>query len=385
MDSAIPKSSYKMIKFDEIFAGELRDRDGLPLATRTEIMPAQKVQIAPVSFGDTQPPEFACTEHPAGWNPGLIDIPPVFLYKLRNAVVHGSRGFVTVGDYFLSDAMRLPVFKTSGLTLEPGGMISIPGNAPDIYVGAAGHLFCGFPANRNYAHFLVDLIGSALVPPLNTGYADTSILMPELLSRYQFEYARYFPELTSRAVFLKEKSKLGCNEISISSFSINNAHFMPNPYHRDVALFLKDRILQSAQTDAQLPRKIYISRKDSAIRRLQNEDKIISVAQRYGFTSITLSDLPLETQIRLFANATHVIAPHGAGLTNMLFSRPGTVLCELFQNSYVKWSMRYFASLAPVVYGCVVGKDLNPEQDLGRREWVIDPVRVEYALATMPQ
>lgn len=385
MDSSTPQSRYKMITFDEIFLNELLDRDGLPLATKTEIMPGRKLQISPISFGDTLPPEFACTEHPTGWNPGLVDIPPVFLYRLRNAVVHGSRGFVTVGDYFLSDAMRLPVLKTSGLTLQPGGMISIPGHAPDINVGSAGHLFCGFPANRNYAHFLVDVIGSALVPPLSTGYADSSILMPELLSRYQFAYANYFPELTSRAVFLKDKSKIGCNEITISSFSINNAHFTPNPYHRDVALLLKDRILQSVGSEVELPRKIYINRKDSSIRPLRNEDKIISVAERYGFTSVTLSELSLEMQIRLFANATHVVAPHGAGLTNMLFAGPGTVLCELFQNSYVKWSMRYFASLAPVVYGCVVGKDLSTEQDLGRREWTIDPVRVEYALATMPQ
>ena len=37
---------------------------------------------------------------------------------------------------------------------------------------------------------------------------------------------------------------------------------------------------------------------------------------------------PLKTQLELFRKATTIVAPHGAGLSNMFISRPGTGVLE---------------------------------------------------------
>ena len=39
---------------------------------------------------------------------------------------------------------------------------------------------------------------------------------------------------------------------------------------------------------------------------------------------------PVAQQAKLFSEAEFVVAPHGAGLTNMVFAPPGTRLFELF-------------------------------------------------------
>ena len=55
------------------------------------------------------------------------------------------------------------------------------------------------------------------------------------------------------------------------------------------------------------------------------------VAVRYGLEINVLSDDPLPSfgdVVRMFHKAKLIVAPHGAGLSNMLFSQPGTIIVE---------------------------------------------------------
>ena len=59
-----------------------------------------------------------------------------------------------------------------------------------------------------------------------------------------------------------------------------------------------------------------------------NEPEIVDTLKQYGFESVALETLSLLEQIALMANAEVVIAPHGAGLTNIVFCDPGTKIIE---------------------------------------------------------
>lgn len=52
--------------------------------------------------------------------------------------------------------------------------------------------------------------------------------------------------------------------------------------------------------------------------------------QPYGFTTIHLEDLSVSEAAHLLVQAEMVIAPHGAGLANMVFCRPGALLLECY-------------------------------------------------------
>jgi Glycosyltransferase 61 len=75
-----------------------------------------------------------------------------------------------------------------------------------------------------------------------------------------------------------------------------------------------------------LPKKILLSRRDATSRRLVNEHEVLSLLSRYGFEAVTLEGVSLSTQIELFKYATHIVAVHGAGLTNILHSYQASVL-----------------------------------------------------------
>ena len=100
--------------------------------------------------------------------------------------------------------------------------------------------------------------------------------------------------------------------------------------------FLRNKFLpQVAELDKinHKHKYIYISRKKAAKRKIINEEELISFLEKHGFQPIILEKLAFLEQVALFSQAKVVIAPHGAGLTNLVFSRPGTKVLEIMPAS----------------------------------------------------
>lgn len=124
------------------------------------------------------------------------------------------------------------------------------------------------------------------------------------------------------------------------------------------------------------PRRIYVSRRDAQARRVSNEDALMERLARYGFELVVPGKLAPAEQIRAFAGAEIVIAPHGAGNTNMVFCPPGAVFLELLPDrdpSALYWMV---GNIADLRYGRMV----CPEDRSGV-SMVADPDRVEALLA----
>jgi capsular polysaccharide biosynthesis protein len=67
-----------------------------------------------------------------------------------------------------------------------------------------------------------------------------------------------------------------------------------------------------------------------------------------GFTTLHLEHMHVSEQAKAFNSAEIIVAPHGAGLANLVFCQPGTVVVELFAAAYVN---PVFWRLADVVPG----------------------------------
>ncbi|AXR77192.1 glycosyltransferase family 61 protein [Natrarchaeobaculum sulfurireducens] len=81
--------------------------------------------------------------------------------------------------------------------------------------------------------------------------------------------------------------------------------------------------------DKQGTERIFISRNDATLRRIVNESSVKNVLTEYNIRPVVLSDMTVHEQASLFAQASLIIAPHGAGLTNCVFSTNATVI-ELY-------------------------------------------------------
>jgi len=83
-------------------------------------------------------------------------------------------------------------------------------------------------------------------------------------------------------------------------------------------------------------KKIFIDRSDSLYNhcKLVNNQEVIKFLENRGFKSYKVSKLDFFEQIYLFNNAEIIISPHGAALTNIIFSEPNLKLFELIPNNH---------------------------------------------------
>lgn len=97
----------------------------------------------------------------------------------------------------------------------------------------------------------------------------------------------------------------------------------------------KEFLYLSYLQGAKHPERIYISRENAWNRKVINEEEVISYLAGYGFEKVTLESMTVAQQIQLFSSAKVIVAPHGAGLTNLVFCHPGTKVIELFSPNYM--------------------------------------------------
>lgn len=97
-----------------------------------------------------------------------------------------------------------------------------------------------------------------------------------------------------------------------------------------VAEFLHRKLADHGDRATSGPKRIYVSRKQAARRRLANESEVEELLGSLGFETVVLEDVPLIERSSLLRSAELFLCPDGAGLTNMLFCNENTKVIELF-------------------------------------------------------
>jgi hypothetical protein len=131
--------------------------------------------------------------------------------------------------------------------------------------------------------------------------------------------------------------------------------------------------------DAPRPhRRVFISRARAARRRLVNESDIWPLLEAAGFERVQMEALPFTDQVRLMRETAVIFAPHGAGLTNMLFCRPGAHVIEIADLGFPNPNFYALASALSHHYWLVPGEglgDCHPlEKDLSVRPEAVSAV-----------
>jgi surface carbohydrate biosynthesis protein len=140
--------------------------------------------------------------------------------------------------------------------------------------------------------------------------------------------------------------------------------------------FLRKGLLPLASPERRPKRRLYITRRNAAHRRVSNEEEICVKLETIGFETLALEDWPLADQIAAFRDAEIVIAPHGGGLTNLLFCSPGTFAVELFPRVTVDLYYR-LAAAAGVEYAYVTDRTGRDETE---REAKLSNTRIKLRL-----
>ncbi|MGB0562738.1 MAG: glycosyltransferase family 61 protein [Spirulinaceae cyanobacterium] len=130
--------------------------------------------------------------------------------------------------------------------------------------------------------------------------------------------------------------------------------------------FLREAFLPNSSSDdfqSNVPAiaRLYVHRRTARYRKVLNEAQVWELlAGSFGFETATSETLTVVEQAVLFNRAKVIVAPHGAGLTNLVFCAPGTTVIEIFSPNYVNACYYALSQQLGLNYYYLIGEGQPP-------------------------
>lgn len=246
-------------------------------------------------------------------------------YLLKNVAISPHEGLmwlpgVTVFQQSIGSVPRY--YHAMQNALQPVSMLSV--NTPVVPF-----------ANVSYYHVLIESLAQVL--HARKRFPNTSVLMEKNHFRY-LDAILDFLDIPSSSRILVEQPVMVPKGVLIPRW-VNGGYNLPC----DLSI-LREAILPRIPPSKGME-KIYISRAHTKSRPLERETELEIELQKQGFSICYFESLPLAEQFSRIHHASVIVAPHGAGLANLIAARPGTKIHEIlspnwFNTCYAKMAVQ---------------------------------------------
>lgn len=316
------------------------------------------------------------------------DVRASYERHLRGASIQGSDDFVALlaaGRVCHDAALTITadnrnLVDTSTITLES----DLPTNPlrlrylskPVRQAGCLATISCLMP--YNYYHWLleaiprIDLYERAGVP-VDRFYAPTRFA-------FQRDLLRLAGISADRITTATVNRHLVADRLAASSLRLNAARWKTD--------FLFRRFTGGLDQAAAPQARVFISRRRRGKRIVANDNAVFAALEPLGFRRYDLEKLPVTEQIRLFFDAEIVVGPHGAGMTNLVFCRPGTKVVELntpYRTTTCFYDIAHYRQLDYRLHVATPVHDhffhFNPQTGVGDSDMAVDPASFAASIA----
>jgi capsular polysaccharide biosynthesis protein len=212
-------------------------------------------------------------------------------------------------------------------------------------------LLAGSEGKDNYFHWMTDVLPKIEIAASTlTNSGAVNVVTNSVCKEYQKLTLQHLGFKFDNIIPLDKYNFIKCQELIVAS---------PTCLSGNVPLwivqFLRKAFSSWMVADSSKPDKIFISRAKSTKRRLSNENELWSLLSKKGFKKVYLEDMSLQDQVGTFYNASWIMGVHGAGFTNLCFSKAGAQIIEIFSPSYVNQCFWTIASQVGLEYKYLVG------------------------------
>ena len=244
---------------------------------------------------------------------------------LENALLSADDGLVQLGDHIwfhfqkfpwhLSNSGRNPAAGEHRRHIETrlSQGLADPANARVLngtyHLGISPHIY-------SYYHLLTDLLPHLIDAPR------FPVLLPEFMPvgfRDFLREAGFEVQVLGADIFQVEK--LIIPDMKTPDWNVAKIE--------KIRTFVDNLYPQLSSDKSNVPKKIYVSRKLTVKRHLANEEDFLGLLKEHKFRKVYLEQMSIREQVELFRSASHVIAAHGAGLTNVLFAPADVKILEI--------------------------------------------------------
>jgi capsular polysaccharide biosynthesis protein len=233
---------------------------------------------------------------------------------------------------------------------------------PQFIKGTVFSLLCGYGPTNNIGHWFFDSIPRIHLLKESGLFNEVDyFVVPAYLYDYQIDSLKLLGISAEKIIAGKEDLHLIAKNLIASSHPRGERSFILPKW---ISEFLRTEYLKHVTTDSLSPKRVYISRKDSRLRRVTNEGELEVVLKKHGFQTIVNSKLSLLEKIRLFANAEVVVSTSGAGLAGLFFCQNGSSLIELFPEGFVHTHYYNIAIQNGMRYFSLICTNDNPSKNM---------------------
>jgi capsular polysaccharide biosynthesis protein len=199
----------------------------------------------------------------------------------------------------------------AGLASAPA--VDMPGRYLSLVYGIGG---------SNWYHWLVENLGRLCLAGAVPGADGLTYIVPGDLSPARRESLALI--VPPERWIAHDGRVWRCGELWLPSFGAVRGSVRPEPL-----AWLRRVLAERLGLGAPAGTRLYVSRGDAGFRRLVNEPAVIETLARFGFEAVALTGMSFARQAQLFHDAAIVVAPHGAGLADLVLARPGIQVVEL--------------------------------------------------------
>jgi hypothetical protein len=255
------------------------------------------------------------------WDP---DPHTIRSYQISDAVLDGEfRGLLNSAGFIDGTGYLLPDNLLRALQIEEHRLLR-SSESGTVIIG------CNI-AYKNYFHWITQALPAMDFAVHRNGGNGKNILALPTLNEWQEESLQRLGLHSIPRVTIQDYTKqYGFNRIEFNEILNGGAAFcLSQAAHRTYA-----RLRSTVEPETASRKKIYIARTDAPTRRMRNESALIAELSLRGFEIFIPGEHTLAEQIRKFRGAYLVLGPHGAGMTNVVFCEPGTIVYELLPSHY---------------------------------------------------
>ena len=194
------------------------------------------------------------------------------------------------------------------------------------------HLFCN-SHYVNYFHWVCDsilLVEGAQAYERKFGIR-IKLIVNDNLKIFQKEYLKYLGYEEDDLILWKDHKKARVNHLVVAKSRRTGTNMDEIVSPQGMIWLAKSLVHKFQKKNSRFGNRIFLTRQHGDCRRIVNYEEILPVLEKFGFQIVNADELNVAEQIGLFSKMQVLCAPHGAGLTNMIFSSRLKIL-ELIGN-----------------------------------------------------
>ena len=186
----------------------------------------------------------------------------------------------------------------------------------------------------NLDHFLRECLPSILlIKNLGINFSKIKFICQDIKKPF-FEFLIELG-IPSTSIVVTGNKWISCEKLMLPCFGSFGHLHTPTQYYIKTLEWVREALnIKNISCE----KKIFVSRRNSKVRKILNEFVLEPGLKKRGFQIIEPGDFSIKEQIKIFNNSSAVVGAHGMGIANYGFAGNDSVLFEIMQTNYARVS-----------------------------------------------